>query len=411
MVLVVATAMGPMSMQIFVPAVPVIQADFRANAAMAQLALSISFFSIAFATLAYGPLSDRFGRRPLTLAGLGLFIAGSVACLLANSIELLIAGRVVQACGGAAGLVLGRAMVRDLYDRDRSTVILAYLTMAVVVAPMLAPTIGGVITDLSGWRSVFLMLAIVGTLVLLASLWVITETHHNRNANQTAAGMLRDFGTLLRHPLFRGYALQTSFGMGMFFTFLGAAPFLMLQTLDMPRVDRAIGAGLESLGLANHGFRATLYGLYFILVSLGFMLGNFLAAKLSRKLGGERMIIVGCGLALVASVVGFAISSFHIWTPPVVFLSATVLAVGNGLAIPNGQSGLVSVMPTLAGSAAGLSGFLQMLTASIITQLVGTLPIDTPYPMYMLTLVCGGLSLAGGILAWRYQRRAIAPIG
>src|SRR5215207_11688322 len=138
LVLIVATALGPMAMQIFVPALPAIQEGFAVSPATAQLTLSLSAFAIALATLAYGPLSDRFGRRPALLGGLLIYLVGSALCGLATSIEGLILGRVVQAAGGCAGIVLTRAIVRDLYDLDRSATMLAYVTMA-MVAPMLAP--------------------------------------------------------------------------------------------------------------------------------------------------------------------------------------------------------------------------------------------------------------------------------
>ncbi len=411
LVLVAATAVGPLSMQIFLPALPAIQAAFGVTAALAQLALSISFFAIAFATLAYGPLSDRFGRRPLLLIGLVLFVGGTVICALAPSIELLIVGRVVQACGGASGLVLARAIVRDLYDRERATTVLAYLTMAMVVAPMIAPTIGGILTDLFGWRASFVLVLMVGAVVLLATGAVLSETNKTRGATQTLRGMAREFAGLLAHPLFRGYAMQTAFGMGMFFTFLGAAPYLMSQTLQMTSLDMAIGRGLATFGMAADGFRATLYGLYFIAVSLGFMVGNFIAAKFSRTVGGDRMIVLGSGLAVVATLVGLGLTALGVWTPPMVFGCATVIAFSNGLAIPNGQSGLVSVNPRLAGSASGLSSFLQMLVASVLTQAMGMASSDTPYPMYVVTLICGVLSFSGALLVRRTQAQVVGPVG
>ena len=155
-VLVLATALGPFAMQVFLPALPAIQEDFGVRAATAQLAFSLSALAIAVATLFYGPLSDRFGRRPALIGGLLVYLAGSLLCALAPTITLLIVGRVVQAAGGCAGIVLSRAIVRDLYGRDESAAMLAYITMAMVAAPMMAPVLGGLLTDLAGWRSVFL---------------------------------------------------------------------------------------------------------------------------------------------------------------------------------------------------------------------------------------------------------------
>ena len=156
------TALGPMSMQIFLPALPAIQDAFAVSTGRAQMVLSVSLAAIAFSALGYGPASDRFGRRPVIVVGLAIFFAGSVICAVAPSIEILVLGRVVQAVGAAAGMVLSRAIIRDLYDRETAAKILAYMVTALVLAPMVAPLIGGVLNDVSGWRSIFIFTGIAG---------------------------------------------------------------------------------------------------------------------------------------------------------------------------------------------------------------------------------------------------------
>ena len=170
------TALAPFSLQIFLPALPAIQASFAVAPGVVQLALSLSILANAVANLAYGPLSDRFGRRPVLLVGLAAFIAGSLGCALAPSIELLIGARVVQSIGGAAGMVLARAIVRDLYDRERSASIIAYLTMAMVVAPMLAPTIGAVLLDVASWRAIFVLATGIGVALSWPIIAMLAET-------------------------------------------------------------------------------------------------------------------------------------------------------------------------------------------------------------------------------------------
>ena len=174
--LVGMTAAAPLSMQIFVPALPAIQRGFAVPTGVAQLALSLSILANAFATLSYGPMSDRFGRRPAVLVGLGLFVAGSVMCALAPTIGFLILGRIVQAAGAAAGMVIARAIVRDLYDRDRAASMIAYLTMAMVVAPMLAPSVGAILMDLAGWRAIFVALTVAGIMLLWSARLRLIET-------------------------------------------------------------------------------------------------------------------------------------------------------------------------------------------------------------------------------------------
>ena len=152
LILVLATAVGPMAINIFLPSMPRLEVDLSTSYAMVQLTLSLYLVGLAVAQLAYGPLSDRYGRRPLMITGVCIFLVGTVICIVAPSITILIIGRVLQAIGGCAGVVLGRAIVRDMYDRDKSASMLAYITMSMVVAPMLSPTIGGLIDEYYGWR-------------------------------------------------------------------------------------------------------------------------------------------------------------------------------------------------------------------------------------------------------------------
>src|SRR5688572_16983624 len=235
LVLIMATALGPMAMQIFIPALPAIQDRFGVSPATAQLTLSLSAFAIALATLAYGPLSDRFGRRPALLGGLLIYLAGSALCGLATSIEGLILGRVVQAAGGCAGIVLTRVIIRDLYDLDRSATMLAYVTMAMVVAPM--PAVGGVLNDLAGWRSVFLFGGALGGVVTVVVATELPETFPATGVRGSPAARVASrhtFLRLLRSRSFLGYSLQVAFSIAFFYAFVAAAPFFVVRVLGRP---------------------------------------------------------------------------------------------------------------------------------------------------------------------------------
>jgi DHA1 family bicyclomycin/chloramphenicol resistance-like MFS transporter len=234
MVLLTAmTALAPLSLQIFVPALPAIQATFGVTVGTAQLVLSLSILANAFATLGYGPLSDRFGRRPVVLGGLVAFIAGSIMCTLAPDIGTLIAGRIIQAMGAAAGMVLARAMVRDLYDRERAASVIAYLTMAMVVAPMLAPTIGAVLADFVGWRSIFTGLTVVGIVMIV---WCASRLIETR-ASHAGGRLLTGAGALLASPQFLAYTLQMAFSIAVFFAFVAGAPYFMIDVLGRPATE------------------------------------------------------------------------------------------------------------------------------------------------------------------------------
>jgi DHA1 family bicyclomycin/chloramphenicol resistance-like MFS transporter len=378
--LVGMTALAPLSMQIFVPALPAIQRGFEVPTGVAQLALSLSILANAFATLSYGPLSDRFGRRPAVLAGLGLFVAGSVMCALAPTIGLLIVGRVVQAAGGAAGMVMARAIVRDLYERDHAAAMIAYLTMAMVVAPMLAPSVGAVLMDLSDWRAIFVALTAVGIMLVWGARLRLIETRAGAAGGSGGHSLMAGAGRLLRSGAFIAYVLQSTFSMSTFFAFVSGAPYFVIDVLERP---------------------ATEYGLYFILVSVGYMAGNFTAARVSRRVGLDRMIVLGSSLALivVALVLGLLLSLP--WAPVLLFGPMMLGSFASGLAMPNAQAGAISVDPALAGTASGVAGFIQLLVAALVSQAVGMLQNGTPYPMLGFMVGCATLSLLGFVLPRR----------
>lgn len=385
-ILVATTALGPLSMQIFLPALPAIQKAFGAAPGTVQLALSLSMVSIALATLVYGPLSDRFGRRPLMMAGVILFLCGSVLCALAPDVPTLILGRIVQAAGGTAGMVLGRAMVRDVFPRERVASVIAYLTMGMIVAPMVAPAIGGLLTDLSGWRAIFVLVTAFGVVVMALVALRMVETNPAPAPVPGVIGMLASFARLLRAPMFCGYVFQGAFAMGSFFAFLSGAPYVMVDVLGRP---------------------ATEYGLYFVLLSLAFMGGNFVVARTSRVGGGHRMLVLGSLLALAGTLLALALVLGLPWSPALIFGPAVLVAFANGLTMPNAQAGAVSHDPEAAGTASGLAGFVQMLVGATFAQASGTLQNDTPYPMIGLMVVASALALAAiSLPLWHERRRA-----
>jgi DHA1 family bicyclomycin/chloramphenicol resistance-like MFS transporter len=376
------TALAPFSLQIFLPALPAIQASFAVTPGVVQLALSLSILANALANLAYGPLSDRFGRRPVLLVGLAAFIAGSLACALAQSIELLIGARVVQSIGGAAGMVLARAIVRDLYDRERSASIIAYLTMAMVVAPMLAPTIGAVLLDVASWRAIF----VVATGIGVALSWPIVATLAETRAPEARriGGTFAGASALLRSGQFWSYVLQSTFGISMFFAFIAGAPYFMMSML---------------------GRSATEYGLWFMLVSAAFMAGNLVSGRFSARIGLDRMVLAGALLALTGAGLALALLLGGAWTPLALFVPMMAAGLGNGFSVPNAQAGALSVYPLLAGTASGIAGFAQMFVAALVSQAVGMVQNGTPYPMAGFMAVCAVLSLLGFVLPRRLNSK------
>jgi len=371
-ILVVVTALGALAMQMFIPSLPVIAADFAVSAGVSQLALSLSMVSIAVTMLIYGPLSDRFGRRRVLLTGLALFLIGSVICGLAPDIETLIVGRIVQAAGGAAGMVLSRAIVRDVYGRERSAQAIAYITMAMVVAPMVAPAIGGIITDAYGWRWIFVFVGVCGLLVTALTALRLAETLAEPQPIASPVAMIRGFGRLLRIPAFCGYTFQAAFSMASFFAFMSGTPYIMVDIMGRPPSE---------------------FGLYFILVAGAYMVGNFMAGRMSVRVGLDRMIVLGSILSLVSIFCTVILIAMGHWQPWAIFGPAVFVAIGNGMSMPNSQAGAVSVDPKVAGTASGLSMFMQMMTAAITAQAVGSMTNGTPYPTVGFMLFCAVAAL------------------
>lgn len=383
-VLVLVTALGPLALNILVPSMPGLSRTLDAEYGTVQLVLSLYLIGVAIGQLAYGPLSDRYGRRPLLLIGLSVFLLGTTICLLAQSIATLIAGRVVQAVGGCAGLVLGRAIIRDLFEREEAARMIAYVTMAMVVVPMVAPTLGGLLDEWMGWRAGFVLVMVVGLAVWSLTLSVLRETHHHRTVFATPLGIARNSLRLLGMPAFRGYALQVTFSTSVFFAFIAGAPYIMIELLGRTPAE---------------------YGVYFVLVSLMFMLGNFTAAKLSTRAGMDRMILLGTALALVATAALLGAVLSVALTPLVLFGCMALVAFGNGLSLPNGMAGAISVDPALVGAASGLTGFLQMGTGALASFATGALLEDSARPLASIMLVAAALAFASHMLGCVIGRR------
>lgn len=368
------SAIGPMALNIFMPSMPGLARHFQVDYGLVQLTLTFYLIGLGLAQLVYGPLSDRYGRRPVLLCGLAIFCVGSLLCALAPSIEMLMIGRAFQAIGGCSGLVLGRAIIRDLYDRDRSAAMIGYVTMAMSLAPMFSPALGGYLDTLFGWRASFAFCAVAGIIVLACVTVTLRETLAEPGVGEGIGAMLRGYGSLLRSPAFCGYALQTAFTSGMFFAFIAGAPFVVVTVMGQPPSS---------------------YGLWFMVVSVGYFAGNFCTGRFAVRLGVDRMIGIGAIIGLFGILALAAIGWLGLLTLPGLFLPMAVVALSNGLTLPNGTAGAVSVNPRAAGAAAGLSGALQMLVGAGAAVLVGYGQDLDPsqYPMIWTMLGSGLLAV------------------
>ncbi|MCB1648593.1 MAG: multidrug effflux MFS transporter [Pseudomonadales bacterium] len=372
LLLALVSALGPIAMQILLPAIPIIKDSFAVSTGVAQLTLSLSMAAIAVATLVYGPLSDRYGRKPVLMCGITLTIIGSIACVMAPSIALLIAGRILQAAGGAVGLVVARAIVRDVYDARESASVIATLVMVMVVMPMLSPAIGGELMVRFDWHAVFWLVAALALLMLVLLARHLPETLHTVVPFSGVKDLLRTYATLLRDPIFRGYGLCVAFVSMVFFSFISAAPEIMVSVLKRP---------------------ATEYGYYFISVPLGFMAGNYLTRHFGQRIGLHRMIDYGSRIAIAGIVLAMGLHAAGLQHPAALFFPVALAIFGNGITLPNAQAGAINAAPRLAGSASGLTGFMQMGFSALAAQAVALIFNGTVYPMLSLMLAGSTLSL------------------
>ena len=379
-----ATAIGFASLHMVTPTLPLLATVFDRPAAQVQLVLTLYFLGIAAGQLFYGPVSDRFGRRPVLLAGLLLFMGGTVLCGVAPSLPLLIAGRVAQALGACAGLVLGRAIIRDVYDREGSARGIALVMMAMSLAPAVSPAIGAYVSEWFGWRAMFVLLGGFGAIVLGWTGLRLAETLRQPvPLNVGAIG--RSYGMLLRSPAFVCFALCTAFTSASWFTFIATAPYLMSETLHQP---------------------PSAYGLMIVLPMAAYILGNAAAARLARRAGTVAMVVWGVSLSLLS---GLWMLFWCVWpglTPWTLFVPMAASSIGNGLSQPAAMGAGLSVYPQVAGTASGFIGFLQMAISALGTLAVGLLPHAGPFAMAGVVLTTQIVAFVLGAIAVRLPSAA-----
>ena len=385
-ILVAITGLGPLALNLFMPSMPGIAQQFAVGYDTVQLSLTLYLVGFAVSHLVFGPLGDRFGRRPVVLGGLVLFVVSSLVCAAAVDIGWLILGRLGQGTGACAGMVLARAIIRDVHGRERSASLIAYVTMAMVVAPMFAPVIGGYLDVWIGWRAGFVFAAGAGLVVLAFAAAGLHETLPRAVALPGLGRALALYGTLLASPAFRGYAAQTAFTSAGFFGFLGGAPHVVIEIM---------------------GQSQSTYGVFFMVSAIGYMSGNFAAGRLSMRLGVDRMIIAGITVSAVGLTIMVALALAGEVTPWALFGPMMVFGLGNGLSLPNGLAAAVSVRPDLAGTASGVAGCLQMATGALASLVVGWLVADAASQLPLAAAMLA-TSLLAGIAWWRTPRGAAA---
>ena len=373
----------PMTTDLYLPALPGLVQDLGASMAQAQLTLTALLLAFGLSQLVWGPLSDRYGRRPILLVGLLAYALASVGSALAHTMDQLILWRTIQGAAMGAGVMCARAIVRDLYAPARGANVMSQGLSGLGLIACVAAPLGGLITSWFNWHAALLVLALFGCLTLALLTWCFQESipHRNLHALQPAR-LLSNWLLILRNPTFLAYSALATASYGGLFTFLASSSFVFIRLL---------------------GFSTTQYGLCMFTNSLIYLIGTFVCRRMIARWGVQRSVAMAAVLSLAggAGMAVLALSGWHSgWA---VMLPMCAFILGHGIHQPCSQSGAVGPFPQAAGTASALNGFLMMLAAFAMGQWLGTHMDGSVYPLAFGMCFWGTMvALSAWILVRRY---------
>lgn len=382
--LIAISALSPFGMHLIIPAITPIQSKFGITAGTASLLISGTLWGIALSTLIFGAFADRFGRRPILILGLILYVLGSAMGSFGQDAWFVIAGRVVQGIGGAAGIVVSRTVIRDLYAREKGTSMMAYITMAIMLAPVLAPSFAGFIVEHYGWRAVFDIAAILGFVILA---WVgrrFPETLEEPIAIPSVFAMVMAYVSVLRTPLFVFYTLAGSFVMTSFFAMMSGAPHVAELAWNLPKDELGYYLGLGGLGM---------------------MISTFITARVAEHVDNNKLMIGGLCLNLAAVLLIAALFALGYNHPASLFGPMVISGLGSGFVLPTATTGALAITPRMAGTASGMMIFMQFAIAGTAAQAIGFFDHTTAWSTtgFMMGATC--LAMISALIAVSLDRK------
>ena len=385
--LTLLTALSALTLNMLLPSLPSMARDLAARESVTALAVSGYMLASAVFQLGLGPLSDRFGRRPIMLGALMIFCAASLGCMLAQDVAVLLACRVMQAVV-VAGTVVSSAVIRDLHSAIDSAAKLSLIASAMAVAPMLGPMLGGRLDVTLGWRSVFALYAGLGGALLVLAWADMGETR----APGLPPPKWGDWLDLLRSGRYWSYVLCTAFSVGAFYVFVTGVPYVGAAAWGLSPAEVGIGVGS---------------------ITSGFLVGAAISARQARRLGVAVLLASGRVLTVTAMALALAVFAAGVSHPLALFGLTVFVGLGNGLTLPAANAGTMSVRPALAGTAAGLSGARSMALGAVLSALTAVVVERFATPLALLTIItgCALLSLVAGLVAIRMERGASPGIG
>ncbi|QPF83273.1 multidrug effflux MFS transporter [Bradyrhizobium genosp. L] len=345
LMLVVMTGVAPISLYMLVPALPVLATTFGRDISVAQMTVSLYMVGIALSQLIMGPLSDKFGRRPVLLSGLGLMVVAGIGSVFADTLPQLIAARFFQALGGASGMVISRAIIRDLYPRERVGAMISLVVAALMIAQMVSPLTGGLLDIAFGWRAILILITAASLTVTVFIALALPETRRERADTPSFRG---DLGRLLSNRAFVGYMLCQVLSSQIIFAFAGGGPYIVVTQMGRSSAE---------------------YGAWFATTGFAYLVGNLLCVRFAPRHSLERLIWFGLALQLGGSLLNLVWSLTGVNQAPLwLFGTQMIVMVANAFTMANSAAGAISIRPEAAGTASGAMGFLQQGIGALISQ-------------------------------------------
>ncbi|MCV3272961.1 multidrug effflux MFS transporter [Roseobacter sinensis] len=381
--LILLAGMSATAMNMFLPSLPNMTAYFQTDYGLMQLSVGLYLGISAVLQILIGPISDKVGRRPVILWGLGIFLLATLGCIFAPTAELFLVFRMCQAIVAVA-MVLSRAAVRDMFEQDRAASMIGYVTMGMAIVPMISPMLGGFLDEMFGWRANFWALFVMGAMTL----W-LAWTDQGETATKSGKSLTRQFAEypeLLTSPRFWGYSLAAGFCSGAFFAYLGGGPFV---------------------GSVVFGLSPFWVGIYFGAPALGYFFGNMFTGMLAQRVGINRLVLIGSLINAFGVLLSLVIFLLGYGSAMSFFGLMTFVGLGNGLVIPNATAGMLSVRPQLAGSASGLGGAIMIGGGAALSMLAGaTLSEATgAFPLLFIMFATSSAAVISILLVYRRERR------
>ena len=383
LILAALSAFGPLAIDFYLPAFPAMALALGTDEKHIQLTLAVYFLGLSIGQLAYGPVADRFGRRVPLLVGVSLFTLASLACAFAPSLEWLIAARFVQALGGCAGMVIARAVVSDKCDAVASAKVFSQLMLVMGLAPILAPMLGGLLVNLHGWQSIFLVLTLFSALCAVAVAVGLPESLPAGMPRQPLSGALRQYGRLLSDRVFLGHALTGGISIAGMFAYIAGSPFVFIKLYGVP---------------AEH------YGWLFGSNAAGFILVAQVNARLLSQRGPAFLLTRAVWVYLASGLTLMGIASLHTQALWPLLVPLFICIASLGCILPNTSACAMSGQGARAGSASALLGCIQFGVAAGAASLVGVLHDGTAMPMAIVISLCGVLAVTIAMSTQRLQR-------